>query len=166
MAIAAGAISSPAYARDHSGKIAIIKADDVHNKTGKWQRFFAVSREKGVKVSAGIICDSLEGDKWDYAHWLKDLQSSGWVEFWNHGWDHKRWETSGSKKMYEFSGTGYDHQKNHFGDSQDIIKRVLGSAPIAFGAPFNAIDSNTVKVMNESPEMRLFFCLQDKGLKD
>ena len=78
---------------DKPQKIAIIKADDVRGKNAKWDRFFAVSKERGVKVSAGIICNSLQGDKGDYFEWLRKHHASGFVEFWNHGWDHKQWET-------------------------------------------------------------------------
>ena len=59
--------------------------------------------------------------------------------------------------MREFSGTGYEHQKRHFTQSQDLLKEVLGRSSIAFGAPYNAIDADTVRVFNEAPEMRLLF---------
>ena len=148
---------------DRPPKIAIIKADDVRKETRNWQRFFELSKEKGAKVSAGIICDSLEGAAGTYSAWLKGHEESGWVEFWNHGWDHKRWETPEKKKLSEFSGSGYAHQKKHYSDAQAIMKRVLGTSPIAFGTPFNAFDADTAKVLDEDPSMRLFFC--NPGLK-
>ena len=141
-------------------KIAIIKADDIRGETEKWDRFFALSKEKGVKVAAGIICDSLQGDKKSYFDWLKHLQSTGWVEFWNHGWDHKRWKKNQGtdKELREFRGTGYTHQKKHFEDAQNRMKEVLGAAPVAFGAPYNAMDKDTVRVFEENTDLRLFFC--------
>lgn len=153
-------------AADKPQKIAIIKADDVRGKNAKWDRFFAVSKERGVKVSAGIICNSLQGDKGDYFEWLRKHHASGFVEFWNHGWDHKQWETDDGKKLREFSGCGYDHQKKHFEDSQKFMKKALGVSPVAFGAPYNAIDDDTKKVMKESADMRLLFCYKVKGLDD
>lgn len=55
----------------------IIKADDVRRPTEKWRRFFELSERLGVKVSAGIICDSLDGASADYVAWLRELEGSG-----------------------------------------------------------------------------------------
>ena len=138
-------------------KIAIIKADDIRAVTTKWDRFFALSKEKGVKVSAGVICDSLSKDKKDYADWLHGLSTSGGVELWNHGWDHKRWENAAKETISEFGGSGYAHQKQHFDDAQNAMREVLGAAPIALGTPFNAVDADTLRVINEDKTIRLVF---------
>ncbi len=164
IAIAVLAISLPVIAQDKPRRIAIIKADDVRGITPKWDRFFNLSKEKGVKVSAGIICNSLQKDKKGYFNWLNKLKASGSVEFWNHGWDHKRW-TTGEKKVSEFGGSGYAHQKKHFDDSQKLMKKVLGVATVAFGTPYNAVDADTVKVMNQDANMRLFFSYRAQKLK-
>jgi peptidoglycan/xylan/chitin deacetylase (PgdA/CDA1 family) len=156
--IATLAFTGLAHADAAPEKIAIIKADDIRGSTEKWNRFFALSKEKGVKVSAGIICQSLEEGTPGYFAWLEKLQASGDVEFWNHGWDHKRWTTEDGKELREFAGTGYEHQKKHFDQSQTLMEKVLGVAPVAFGAPFNSIDADTVRVMGEDPAMRLVFC--------
>ena len=145
-------------------KIAIVKADDVRGVTPKWKRFFALSKAKGIKVSAGIICNSLQQDRQGYHAWLRQLAASGDVEFWNHGWDHKRW-TDGKVEKREFDSSGYPHQKTHFEDAQNLMKKVLGTSPIASGAPFNATDADTTKVLNENGESRLFFCYKAKGLE-
>jgi peptidoglycan/xylan/chitin deacetylase (PgdA/CDA1 family) len=151
-------------AKEARQKIAIIKADDIRGITAKWDRFLALSAAKGVKVSAGIICNSLRQDKSGYFAWLKKHLSSGMVEFWNHGWDHSRWQDSAGASLREFSGSGYLHQKRHFENAQTAIKRVLGIAPICFGAPFNAMDKNTIKVLNESTHTRLIFAYEAAGL--
>ena len=145
-------------------KIAIIKADDVRKVHAKWTRFFAISQEKGIKVSAGIICDSLEGKNKAYAEWLNGWQSTGMVEFWNHGWDHKRWGTNKKKQTKEFSGSGYAHQQQHFEDAQAEMEKVLGRAPLAFGAPYNAMDSDTERVFKENKDLRAVFCYKKQGL--
>ena len=165
IAIAVLATSLPVLAKDNPERIVIIKADDVRGITPKWDRFFTLSEKKGVKVSAGIICNSLRGNNKDYFDWLNKLNASGSVEFWNHGWDHKCWMT-GNKKISEFGGSGYKHQKKHFDDSQKIMKKVFGSEPVAFGTPYNAVDAETVKVMNEDADMRMFFCYGVKGLEN
>jgi peptidoglycan/xylan/chitin deacetylase (PgdA/CDA1 family) len=86
------------------------------------------------------------------------------VEFWNHGWDHKRWGKDKKNQTKEFSGSGYDHQKKHFEDAQAVMERVLGKAPVAFGAPYNAMDSDTTRVLNENKDLRAVFCYRNKGL--
>jgi peptidoglycan/xylan/chitin deacetylase (PgdA/CDA1 family) len=163
--ITALAVCLTASAKENPHKIAIIKADDIRCPTDKWDRFFALSTEKNIKVSAGIICSSLQDETPENIDWLQKLQATGMVEFWNHGWDHKRWMDDDGNKIREFSGTGYDHQKKHFDDSQKLMKSILGTPPVAFGAPYNATDSTTARVMNEDSNVRLFFCYQpDDGL--
>ncbi len=165
IAIAILATALPVLALDNTSKIIIVKADDVRCITPQWDRFFALSIEKGVKVSAGIICSTLQYNNKKYFAWLKKYGDSGSVEFWNHGWDHKRWTTSENKKVSEFGGSGYEHQKKHFDDSQKLMKQVLGVATVAFGPPYNAFDDDTIKVINEDAEMRLFFCYRDEKLQ-
>lgn len=157
-------LSSLCSAQEVPEKIAIIKADDIRGKTTKWEYFFSLSKEKGVKVSAGIVGNSLAGEKKDYFNWLNHLQSTGQVEFWNHGWDHKRWKNDGAKEIREFRGSGYAHQKKHFEDAQNRMKEVLGVAPVTFGSPYNATDADTAKVMKENRDIRLFFCYGNKGV--
>jgi peptidoglycan/xylan/chitin deacetylase (PgdA/CDA1 family) len=154
----------PASAQNQTGKIVIIKADDIRRASDGWDRFFALSREKNIKVSAGIICNSLEDAEAEYVEWLRKLQASGMIEFWNHGWDHKRWTNDENEKIREFAGTGYDHQKKHFDDAQKIMEQVLGVPPVAFGTPYNASDSDTVRIMKENPDMRLFFCYKSEDI--
>lgn len=138
-------------------KIAIIKADDVTSVNGKWDRFFKLAHEHGVPVSAGVIASSAEKHGAPYAEWLKKWEATGKVEFWNHGWDHKQWEEEGKKKS-EFGGSGYDHQKDHLTKTQAAGKAALGKDFIAFGSPFNAMDADTAKALNEIPELKLIFC--------
>jgi peptidoglycan/xylan/chitin deacetylase (PgdA/CDA1 family) len=155
---------SMVLAENKEMKIAIIKADDIRNKTKNWQRFFELSKQKNVKVSAGIICNSLSKDKKIYSKWLVEYAESGWVEFWNHGWDHKRWKDDINKKS-EFHATGYEHQKKHFDDSQNVMKEILGKMPISFGTPYNAKDEDTLKIINDNKDCRLFFSYSSKGVK-
>jgi peptidoglycan/xylan/chitin deacetylase (PgdA/CDA1 family) len=155
---------TPVCAKELPMKIAIIKADDVKNVNANWTKFFDISRDKGIKVSAGIICNSLQGDNPLYAEWLNHWQNSGLVEFWNHGWDHKRWGNDKKKQTKEFSGSGYDHQKKHFEDAQSAMERVLGKAPVAFGAPYNAMDSNTARVLKENKDLLAVFCYPNRQI--
>jgi len=138
-------------------RIAIVKADDVRSVSGKWDKFIGLAKERDVKVSLGVITNSLEKKDEAYAAWLKKWADSGQVEFWNHGWDHKSWTDAAGKKMSEFGGSGYEHQKEHLTKSQAAITPVLGKPFPAFGSPFNAMDPDTVKALNEIPEITLVF---------
>lgn len=147
------AFALPAFAAD---KIAIVKADDVRGLNGKWDRFIQVSQEHGANPSLGVILQSLEKPNAAYEEWLKKTAATGKVEFWNHGWDHKQWK-DGELPKYEFKDSGYEHQKEALAKSQAAALRVLGQPIMAFGAGFNAIDLDTAKVLNETPELRLIF---------
>ncbi|MDD3276918.1 MAG: polysaccharide deacetylase family protein [Kiritimatiellales bacterium] len=129
-------------------KIAMIKADDVSSLTPKWQRFIAISKERNVKVACGVICNSLVNPKKEYVDWMLSEEKSGFVEFWNHGWDHKKWETNGVE-VQEFRGSGYEHQKENFGKAQDIMEKVLGRPTVALGTPYNGFDDDTARVLRE-----------------
>jgi peptidoglycan/xylan/chitin deacetylase (PgdA/CDA1 family) len=150
-------------------RIAIIKADDVTGVSPKWDRFFKLAEEHGVPVSAGVIGNSFEKQDERYDEWLKKWEATGKVEFWHHGWDHRRWDEQGTYKS-EFSGTGFDHQKDHLAKTQDAAKAALGKPFAAFGTPFNDMDADTAKALNAIPELKMFFCKPgaepNKDLKD
>jgi hypothetical protein len=149
------ALALPAFAAPE--RIAIIKADDVTSVNGKWDRFFKVSQDLGIPVSAGVIAASFEKQDEKYDQWLKKWEATGKVEFWNHGWDHRQWQ-DGDKKKSEFGGSGYDHQKANLAKAQEAAKTGLGKPFAAFGSGFNAMDSDTAKALNEIPELTLIFC--------
>ena len=138
-------------------RIAIVKADDVTMVNAKWDRCFKIANDKGIKVSAGIIADSFEKQGPEYAKWLKRWDATGNVEFWNHGWDHKRWTEDGKNKS-EFGGSGYDHQIEHLKKAQAAYKNALGKDFTIFGSPFNAMDEDTAKALRKIPELKLVFC--------
>lgn len=150
-------------------RIAIIKADDVSGIHTKWERFFKLAEEHGVPVSAGVIANSFEKQDGKYLEWLKKWDATGKVEFWNHGWDHRRWEEKGAYRS-EFSGTGHEHQKNHISKVQEAGNKALGKSFVAFGTPFNDMDEDTAKALNEFPELQMVFCRPEaeptKSLKD
>ena len=139
-----------------AAKYAIIKVDDLKLRTPKWDAFLAAAKAEGVKVSIGIICNSLETPNPENEAWLKELSASGEVEFWNHGWDHKSWEADG-KKLSEFSGSGYEHQKENLVKAQEASERVFGKPFNVLGTPFNGMDADTAKVLAEIPEITLVF---------
>lgn len=156
--LALASIVLPAAAQ--TKRIAIVKADDVTGVNAKWERFFKLAQKHGVPVSAGIIGNSFEKQDEKYDEWLKNWEATGKVEFWNHGWDHRRWDESGAYKS-EFSGSGFEHQKTHLVKVQKAGEEVLGRSFVAFGTPFNDMDADTAKALNGIPELRMFFCRPD-----
>ncbi len=140
---------------DSQRRIAIIKADDLAGLSANWNRFIEVSAWRSIKVSIGIICDSLQEDDEGYFDWLRARKQSGVVEFWVHGWDHQR--LGEGRGVSEFNGSGYEYQKKHLTDSQELIRKILGKSLVALGTPWNEFDRDTVRVVNEDPDLRLFF---------
>lgn len=132
----------------------VLKLDDMSQSQGgipsQWQRVYDYATERGTPISVGIICNSLEGDNAGYFDALKAWNASGLVEFWHHGYDHKQWTVDG-KRMREFAGSGYDHQFKHFKDSQDLASEKLSIDFTTFGAPFNATDEDTKRVLQQYP---------------
>lgn len=160
LCLATLAVILPASAQ--TKRIAIIKADDVTSAHPKWERFFKLAEKHGIPVSAGVITNSFEKQGDDYDQWLKKWEATGQVEFWNHGWDHRRWEDQGVKKS-EFNGSGLDHQKEHLAKAQEAAKSALGKPFTAFGTPFNDIDADTVTALNGIPELKMFFSRPEPG---
>ncbi|MEI9960791.1 MAG: polysaccharide deacetylase family protein [Limisphaerales bacterium] len=137
-------------------KVVIIKADDFRGPSEAWTNFLQVSRSAGIKVSIGVIVDSIAG-KSSISSWMRAQAAHGDVEFWNHGWDHRQWTTNG-QTVSEFQGADLEHQRDHLARAQAGLKTALGKNVISFGTPFNGFDSNTAAVINETPAFRLFFC--------
>ena len=140
-------------------KVVVIKADDYRgNLNGQqqaWTDFVNHSRTLGVKVGLGVVATSISGNA-AATQWMQQQQAAGDVEFWNHGWDHSQW-TSGGTTYYEFRGSGPGFQQTHFADTQAAILAATGRDSIAFGAPYNQTDADTLTVMNQTPAVRLFF---------
>lgn len=140
-------------------KTIIIKADDyrgnLNNQQQAWTDFVQTSRNLGVKTSLGVVATSISGNT-AAVQWMQQQQALGDVEFWNHGWDHTQWVTGGTT-YYEFKGSGLAFQQTHFADTQAALLSATGRDSIAFGAPYNQTDADTMTVMNNTPAVRLFF---------
>ncbi|MEI6077069.1 MAG: polysaccharide deacetylase family protein [Verrucomicrobiota bacterium] len=136
-------------------KVVIIKADDFTGTNQAWSNFLEASRAAGVKVSIGVITRSMR-ENLPVQDWMRAQENKGDVEFWNHGWDHKRWSTN-DFSISEFQGSGLVNQREHLIRSQAALKKLLGHDVITLGTPYNGFDSETAQAMNESPALRLFF---------
>ncbi|HEY9249433.1 MAG TPA: DUF2334 domain-containing protein [Rariglobus sp.] len=137
----------------------VLKLDDLATGGGNvprnWKRITDFALERKIKLSVGIITQSLETANPSYIGYIRDLRKTGLIEFWFHGYDHKMWE-EGGQKLQEFKGTSYERQKDHFVKSQALAKEKLGFAFTTFGSPFNGFDENTFKVFAEDPDMKVF----------
>src|ERR1700761_9159279 len=136
--------------------VVIIKADDFRGPSQTWTNFLDVSRKAGIKVSIGVIADSIAGDEAASA-WMKAQVARQDVEFWDHGWDHKELGMLKAGPITEFGGSGLTYQREHLAKAQATLKAALGNDVAVFGTPYNAFDVNTARVINETPELRLIF---------
>ena len=141
----------------------VIKLDDLKpTKNGKvhphWLRVAEYAKAKNIKVSFGIITSGMATpDAAEFFQWVKDRNAEGSFEFWNHGWDHgDRVDAATGKKIQEFCGETYEYQKKHMTDSNLLAREKLGFPFVSFGAPFNAVDANTVKVLEEEPDIKVW----------
>jgi peptidoglycan/xylan/chitin deacetylase (PgdA/CDA1 family) len=137
----------------------VIKLDDFGESHGgvheKWRKVADFAKARNIKVTFGIIGKRMVGDCPEFVQWTKDQHAAGRIEFWHHGWDHAE-RTVDGKRIMEFSGESYEHQKQHFEDTQKLAREKLGFAFVSFGAPFNATDDNTVKVLQEDPDIKVW----------
>lgn len=138
----------------------VLKLDDMFVQDGRvperWLRIAAFSESRKIKVSAGIICNSLEGDHPHYIAELKRQAATGLIEFWHHGYDHRMWK-EGEVAYREFSKTDRAHQLDHLVRSQRLAKEKLGITFTTFGAPFNATDATTSEVLaSDMPDIRVW----------
>jgi peptidoglycan/xylan/chitin deacetylase (PgdA/CDA1 family) len=137
----------------------VLKLDDMFVQDGRvpdrWRRIADFSAARKIKVSIGIICNSLEGDHPEYIAELKRQAATGLVEFWHHGYDHRQWH-EGEVLLHEFAQTSLAHQKDHFERAQKLAKDKLGITFTTFGAPFNAVDDATVEVLADAPDIRVW----------
>lgn len=60
-----------------------------------------------------------------------------------------------AQTTWEFSGTTYASQKQHFDSATAVVKTKLGKQMRTFGAPFNQIDATLLQVMSEDPNYRV-----------
>ncbi|MEZ0296385.1 MAG: carbohydrate binding domain-containing protein [Candidatus Methylacidiphilales bacterium] len=134
----------------------VLKLDDLKPIKGggihqRWLKVAEFAAKKNIKVSFGIIAGTMDTDAPAFFSWVKEKHAAGHIEFWHHGWDH-----AGDGKIMEFSGQPYDHQKDHMTRANALAKEKLGFAFASFGAPFNATDDVTVRVLQEDPDIKVW----------
>jgi peptidoglycan/xylan/chitin deacetylase (PgdA/CDA1 family) len=145
----------------------VFKLDDVRtNDSGylseRWRRLLPLVQERKIKLSLGVIANSLEGDKPGYFGWLKQMHATGLVEFWFHGYDHGV-RAVGDSEAPEFTARSYEQQKERFDQSQKLAKEKLGFAFETYGPPGGGklqatpadVDA-TCRVLTDDPDMKVW----------
>ncbi len=149
------ALAQAPAASEQQPNIVILKLDDLTKPNAKFRRILDFLKSRNIKATAGIICNSLEKPNEAYYSWIKELNDSGMVEFWLHGYDHRQWKDTDGKDLMEFKGVPYEKQKEAITKSQELAKTKLGFPFRTFGAPFNAIDDAALKVLSEDPDLKV-----------
>lgn len=141
----------------------VIKTDDLRPIDGKlhplWQKLTNYLTAKQIKFSIGMNMDKLGEAAPAFAEWVKEKHASGDIEFWFHGWDHAQHTVDGVQ-YNEFNKRSFEEQKKRFDDSQKLAKEMFGFAFVTFGPPGGTsnglFDDNTVRVMAEEPDMKVW----------
>ncbi len=142
-----------------TGPKIILKLDDISIEKNKCSSSYVMDYliQKNIKASFGVVANLIDSTaKNTMANYLDKTDNYGnkLFEIWNHGLDHKKHNDN----LPEFSGTGYDYQKQHFEQATNIVNKNLGIQMTSLGTPWNASDMNTVKVMSENPNYKVFMC--------
>ena len=130
----------------------ILKLDDLSVKNGVCQFVPTLDflMKKKIKAALGIIAirnDSSASMTLNPYLSVKNAKGESLFEIWHHGLDHVR---------PEFLGTGYEFQKSHFEEADQLVKKLLGIQMHTFGTPYNNSDSVTNLVFIENPNYKVF----------
>ncbi|MDP4292565.1 MAG: DUF2334 domain-containing protein, partial [Bacteroidota bacterium] len=121
-----------------------------------------------IKAAFGIIANRLDKTSTAYFEpFLKATNDKGQklFEIWHHGLDHSSKNPPNDNR--EFEGTTFEFQTEHFQQADLLVQNYLGVQMHTFGAPYNATDSNTVKVISNHPAYKvLLFCGSKSGMKN
>jgi peptidoglycan/xylan/chitin deacetylase (PgdA/CDA1 family) len=156
-------ISTRTFDISVSRQLIILKADDLiyDDKTiisNNWTRFFHFVVSEKIKASAGIICNSLETDDERYFGLLRYLDKTGYIELWNHGYDHILDASHTDGTLYdEFRNSSFEFQKEQLRKAQTLAKEKLNITLQTFGAPGNAIDNTTIQALEAFDEIKVWF---------
>ncbi|MDR1283173.1 MAG: DUF2334 domain-containing protein [Opitutaceae bacterium] len=138
----------------------VLKLDDMRARDGKvpaaWQRVVDFAVDRKIKISIGIICNSLAADNPDYIAGLKKIAATGLVEYWHHGYTHGGRKDADGGRITEFSRSSYENQRDSLLRGMRLAQEKIGITFVAFGAPFNATDATTARVLSEIPEIRVW----------
>lgn len=149
---AAGMGDSKAFSAD-TPQVIVLKLDDiVTDHAPRWQRVTKFLAEHDLKASYGIIGYSLEEENPSYFQWIKELQATGRIEFWNHGYRKRL----ASDKAGEFEGS-FEEQERSLQRTQTLAREKLGIELKAFGPHWSGTNDDTAKALDDIPEITMWF---------
>ena len=144
-------------------QLIILKADDLLYDQKKilsdnWNKFLHFVVSEKIKTSVGLVVNSLNTEDERYFGLLKYLNKTGYIELWNHGYEHLlNAQNSDGSSYDEFRYSPLDYQKEQIRKSQELAKEKLEITLRTFGAPGNAIDSTTILALDEFEEINVWF---------
>lgn len=118
----------------------ILKVDDfrLNEGQGKFQRLIELCDRQQVPMSIGAIGQGLKGGRFQLQELFSRSCRNGTIEPWNHSFNHKDMtQLTDSEVAWEIASTN------------SIIERLLGHAPVGFGAPFNKCDARIARIASE-----------------
>lgn len=151
---------APAFGADAPPQVILLKLDDVTAYglppkapvAPRWQKIADYLAAEKIKGSFGIICSSLEKDNAAYFKWIKDLQATGRIEFWLHGY-HARTDAD---KVGEFEVGTAAEQRAIFEKSEALALAKLGFALPAFGPHWSGTTDATDEAMAGVPALTIW----------
>jgi peptidoglycan/xylan/chitin deacetylase (PgdA/CDA1 family) len=137
----------------------IIKLDDLGTKNGVCPAapVLDILLKRKIKASIGVIALRLDSTALTTLKKYTDATNDNGeklFEVWNHGYDHSNSNPPANNR--EFAGTGYGFQFTHFAFADERVKKLLGLQMHTFGSPYNATDSNTLKVVEKNKMYKVF----------
>jgi len=144
-------------------QLIILKADDLIYDDKKivsdnWRRFLHYAVSKKIKASIGLICRSLETEDDRFFGILQYLDRTGYIELWNHGYDHRLDAQHPDGELYdEYRNSSLEFQKEQLRKAQTLAEEKLNITLRTFGAPGNAIDSTTISALQTFDEIKVWF---------
>lgn len=136
----------------------LLKLDDVvqYRKppapvSPRWQRVTHFLTQNHIKAGFGIICESLEQPSPAYVKWIQDLQHSGQIEFWCHGYHMKSASEPG-----EFEQGSAEDQAAIFRKCEQLAQEKLGFPLPAFGPHWSGTTEATDAALETVPEIKIW----------
>ncbi|MBN2711490.1 MAG: DUF2334 domain-containing protein [Planctomycetes bacterium] len=133
--------------------VIILKLDDVTSLAPRWQKCAEFLKKENVKASFGIIGFGLENPSPDLVSWIKKLNDSKLIEFWNHGYKNR----SGKDPKGEFESESMEEQLESLKKTQALAKEKLGITLTAFGPHWSGTNKETEKALEQVPDLTSVF---------
>jgi hypothetical protein len=151
--------------------VIILKIDDLRNyKVAKfaeqeaaWDRFLGYIKAKGLKANLGAIGEYFEASGSVATAFHKDLKNdilaTGVVELFNHSMCY-------CPDAFD-SSSDYSQQYAVLDKAQSVTRNALGVTMVGFGSGGNKKSADTIRVLNNHPNMKVWFFGRDElnGIK-